>query len=254
MSLSYYTHGTGPVRVLCAHSWVASSVSFAPILSHLNPEKGTWVFPDFHGYGSSKPSGTLPTIAGMAEDLMAVADDLGWDGFHLVGHSMGGQAVQAVLGNRNHRDRILTASLVSPVPSHGYPLDSDTEDFFLTAASTPATMQQVVATLAGGQRTAGFSHYITALSQATANESTLRDYLRAWTLDDVSNNVGEYAGPVLVLSGELDPVLGPSVATQIASQFANAEHKTIPGTGHFPPLESPAQVADELTRHILAHP
>lgn len=252
MSLSHYTHGDGPIRVLCAHSWVASNVSFAPLLAHLAPEEATWVFANFHGYGSSKSLSAPPTVASMGEDLMATADDLGWNEFHLVGHSMGGQAVQGILGNKQHRQRILTASLVSSVPSRGFPMDADTENFFRSAASNPATMQEVVGTLAGPQRSSGFREYVTALSQATADESTLLDYLRAWNLDDVSPNVNEYANPVLVLSGELDPVLGPAVASQIAAQFPNSVHHAIAGTGHFPPLESPTEVAEQLTRHILS--
>jgi pimeloyl-ACP methyl ester carboxylesterase len=252
MSLSFSTHGTGPVRVLCAHSWVASGVSFAPMLAHLDPDEMTWVFPDFRGYGASAPTADAVSIAGMGQDLIAVADQLGWESFHLLGHSMGGQAVQAVLGDWKLRDRAITATLVSAVPSQGSPLNSESEKLFLSAASTPSTMQGVVNTLAGGHRSAGFSHYVTALSQATSDETTLRKYLRAWTLDDVSKGVDEYINPVLVLSGELDPVLGPPVASQIASQFTNVEHIIIPDTGHFPPLESPAEVAEAVTRHVLA--
>ncbi|MBT2539022.1 alpha/beta fold hydrolase [Arthrobacter sp. ISL-69] len=251
MSLSFYTHGSGPVRVLCAHSWVASGVTYAPMLPFLDSEKLTWVFPDFHGYGMSS-FGEEASIAAMGRDLVAVADQLGWETFHLVGHSMGGQAVQAVLADDQSRSRILTASLISSVPSEGFPLDAESENLFLSAASSKATMQGVVSTLAGGKRSEGFSQYVAALTQATADEATLRSYLRAWTADDVSKNIGEYTGPVLVASGEIDPVLGPPVAGRIAAQFSHSEHVILPGTGHFPPLESPALVAEAVARHILS--
>jgi pimeloyl-ACP methyl ester carboxylesterase len=188
----------------------------------------------------------------MGEDLVTLADQLGWETFHLIGHSMGGQAVQGILANEKYRDRVLSAVLISPVPSQGFPLDAESESLFLNAASTPTVMEGVVGTLAGGQHSAGFSQYVTALSEATVDEGTLRKYLRAWTLDDVSEGVSGYEGPVLVLSGELDPVLGPAVAAQIAAQFSDASHHVIPATGHFPPLESPTLVAARIREHVLA--
>jgi pimeloyl-ACP methyl ester carboxylesterase len=188
----------------------------------------------------------------MGEDLVGVADQLGWETFHLIGHSMGGQAVQGILANEQYRERVLSAVLVSPVPSQGFPLDAESESMFLKAASTPAVMEGVVGTLAGGQHSAGFSQYVNALSQATVDEDTLRKYLQAWTLDDVSEGIRGYEGPVLVLSGELDPVLGPPVAGKIAAQFSDSTHHVIPATGHFPPLESPTLVSARIGEHVLA--
>jgi pimeloyl-ACP methyl ester carboxylesterase len=93
---------------------------------------------------------------------------------------------------------------------------------------------------------------VNALSQATVDEDTLRKYLQAWTLDDVSEGIRGYEGPVLVLSGELDPVLGPPVAGKIAAQFSDSTHHVIPATGHFPPLESPTLVSARIGEHVLA--
>ena len=38
--------------------------------------------------------------------------------------------------------------------------------------------------------------------------------------------------PALILSGELDPVTPPVWGQQIAGQWKNAKHITVPGTGH----------------------
>lgn len=252
MPLPYYIHGHGPVRVICAHSWIASSVTYAPMLEHLDPELATWIFADFRGYGVSDLPGPTTSITSMGEDLVGLADSLGWNSFHLVGHSMGGQAVQSVIGNPDHRERVLTASLISSVQSQGFPMDEDSEALFSQAALDPKTLEGVVGHLVGGQKSAGFAEYAVALSRATSDAQTLGSYLQAWIRDDVSQGVGGYTGPVLVLSGALDPALGPSVATEIAEQFPDVELHTLDGSGHFPPLEAPSLVAALVSRHILA--
>lgn len=250
MSLSYYVHGTGPVRVICAHSWVVSNVTYAPMLSHLNPDQATWVFPDFRGYGSSGELDGDVSVDAMGQDLVQVANDLGWDQFHLVGHSMGGKAVQAALRNLENHERILSATLVNAVTSTPFPLDSESEAFFLEAAGTPSLMASAIENLAGGCQGEGFIKYVSALWSATSNAEAMRAYLPAWTNQDVSEGLAAYTAPVLVVSGEFDPILGPSVSAGTAAQFPQGTHEVIQGTGHFAPFEASAHLADLIARHL----
>lgn len=252
MPLSYYTHGTGPVHVICAHSWVVPGITFAPMLPHLNPDEMTWVFPDFRGYGLSEDLDGDVSVDDMGQDLVQVADELGWEKFHLVGHSMGGKAVQAALRNPANHERILSAALVSSVTSRPYPLDRESEEFFLQAAGTASMMEQAIDNLAGGRRGAGFTRYVSALWQSGSREVSMRKYLPAWTNQDVSEQLGDYTNPVLVVSGEFDPILGPSISAATAAQFSTSTHEVMKETGHFAPLEAPEQLAELVSQHILS--
>jgi pimeloyl-ACP methyl ester carboxylesterase len=255
VALSYSTTGDGPVRVLAAHSWPASSVTFASMSPYLDTDETTWVFPDFRGYGSSADLTGRFSIEEMAHDLLEVADALGWDTFHLVGHSMGGQAAQLLSSIPETRDRILTLSLVSAVPSRGYPLDAESETFFAAASREPAVMEQVATALTGGRLGPGFAKYLASLSETTATAATLQRYLRAWSREDVSGQVGGYTRPVLLLTGEFDPVLGADIAAeQIVPQFADVRQAVVAAAGHFPPVEAPARTAALLSAHILGRP
>lgn len=251
MTLSYYRHGTGNIGVIAAHSWVASPVAFAPILAGLDTDRYSWVFPSFAGYGEDAAAVDHIDIGTMGHDLVAVADDLGWSAFHLVGRSMGGQAAQAVVADVNVAPRVTSLTLVSPVPAAGFPVDDGTRAFFEGAAADPALMFQVNHMLAsGGEDDRLLADYITTLSRATTRPDALAAYLRAWTQDDVSAGVDQYAGPVLVVSGEHDPALGPAVATTVAETFRRARTEVIEGSGHFPPLERPAVLARLISEHI----
>ncbi|WP_351234239.1 alpha/beta hydrolase [Streptomyces sp. NPDC002133] len=255
MTLSYQTVGHGPVHVLCAHAWPASGATFAPMHPYLDEEEMTWVFPDFRGYGSSAAISGRLTTQEMAQDLLAVADELQWDSFHLVGHSMGGKAAQLLSGSHQARARIRTLSLISAVPSRGFPLDAASEKHFTSAAHEPDVMADVVTTLTAGRLGPQFGRHLAAIGTDTASAATLEAYLRAWSAEDVSAEIDGYVNPVLILSGEFDPVLSAGLAAeQIAPQFIDVRQAVVAAAGHFPPVEAPARTAALVVAHILNRP
>ena len=142
---------------------------------------------------------------------------------------------------------------MSSVPKEGFPVDDASRAFFEGAAADPDVMRQVIHMLAsGGEDDQLTASYISALSRVTTHPSALAAYLRAWTQDDVSAGVDQYAGPVLVVTGADDPALGPEVGEKIAQTFRNARTEVITGSGHFPPLEKPAELARLISEHVSA--
>ena len=101
-SIGFTTVGSGPVKVIAAHSWLVDHQTFAPMFPYLDGDAYTFVFPDYRGYGKSKAIAGEFTAREMGRDLVVVADALGWDRFHLVGHSMSGQAAQWIAGSAEY--------------------------------------------------------------------------------------------------------------------------------------------------------
>lgn len=65
----------------------------------------------------------------IANDVFNLADELGWDKFYLIGHSMCGLAAQkAALLDKD--SRIIKILLVTPVSSAGFPADEQTKSSF----------------------------------------------------------------------------------------------------------------------------
>ncbi|MFF7163130.1 alpha/beta fold hydrolase [Streptomyces sp. NPDC008086] len=52
---------------------------------------------DCRGYGEAMDTPGTYTMEEVAADALAVADDLGWNTFSVIGHSMGGKAAQLML-------------------------------------------------------------------------------------------------------------------------------------------------------------
>src|SRR5687767_11641885 len=93
-SLSYTASGAGP-PVLLVQGVGAIGRTWGPQIDGLAPAYRVAAF-DNRGIGGSTIRDGRLTIDDMASDALAVADALGFDRFHLGGHSMGGVIAQAV--------------------------------------------------------------------------------------------------------------------------------------------------------------
>jgi pimeloyl-ACP methyl ester carboxylesterase len=246
-NIAYTTVGSGPTKVIAAHSWLADHRTFAPMFPYLDVDNYTFVFPDYRGYGKSMTITGEYTAREMGRDLVSVADDLGWERFHLVGHSMSGQAAQWIAGSTEYGKRIESLVLICPVPARGFPLDEQGAAFFGGAADSLEVRGQCAAAVTGGRLGPAFSAFVARLSGECVTPEGIRKYLRAWTEEDVSSDLVPYAGAVRVYMGQFDPVLTVEVAKQaIVPHFPHAVIETIDGAAHYPPLETPAYVASLL--------
>ncbi|MZR61595.1 alpha/beta fold hydrolase [Alcanivorax sp. DP30] len=74
--------------VLALHGWLDNAASYAPLANHLGRPM---VALDFSGHGHSdhRPGEVATHLVDHVRDVLAVADQLGWERFTLMGHSMG---------------------------------------------------------------------------------------------------------------------------------------------------------------------
>ena len=127
----HHTIGNGPTKVLVIHGWFWDHRVFTPIFDSLDAASCTYAFLDIRGYGNSRKLSGAYNIAEVASDAIALADRLGWQEFHVVGHSMGGKAAQKVAMDAGPRVRSVVA--VTPVPASALPFDDAVFGFFAAA-------------------------------------------------------------------------------------------------------------------------
>ena len=127
--------GHGEHRVLALHGWFGSARGWGALPDYLNGDDYTWAFMDLRGYGRARAWPASSPWREAAADALALADELGWERFSLVGHSMTGQAIQHVLLAAPDRVRRLVA--ITPVPAVATPFDADGWALFSGAAENP---------------------------------------------------------------------------------------------------------------------
>lgn len=240
--LPYDVQGSGPLRALVLHNWFGDRTSFDLLRAHLNDDTGTYAFVDCRGYGEAIDAEGAFTMEEVAADALAVADDLGWDSFSVIGHSMGGKAAQLMLLDAPGRVRSLIG--ISPVSAAGFPLDADSWELFAGAAGNPDNRRAIIDNTTGGRYGAAWLGPVVERSVARSSPSAFRAYLDSWSRTDFHHRVKDDPTPVLLVVGAHDQALGAAAmeATWLR-WYPNARLEVLPEAGHFAPEETPGELA-----------
>ncbi|SEG73090.1 Pimeloyl-ACP methyl ester carboxylesterase [Thermomonospora echinospora] len=249
--LPHDIHGSGPHRVIALHGWFGDRTSFRGLHPYLDADAFTYAFPDYRGYGDARDLTGDYTLAEIAGDVIALADKLGWDTFSLVGHSMGGTAMQRVMLDAPGRVRKLVG--ISPVPASGVPFDEDGWALFSGAADEPGNRRAIIDFTTGSRLPARWLDEMVAGSLGNSAVPAFRAYLDAWARTDFHAEVVGNTTPALVIAGGLDPALSPDVmrATWL-EWYPNAELVVLADAGHYAPAEAPLALISQMERFLAA--
>jgi pimeloyl-ACP methyl ester carboxylesterase len=241
--------GSGGHHVLALHGWFGSARGWGHLPDYLNTGQFTYVFTDLRGYGARKDEPGQYTMAEAAADALKLADDLGWDRFSLLGHSMSGVAIQHVLAMAPHRVRRLVG--VAPVPASGLPLGESEWALFNSAATSPAHRTMIVNYATGSKLPAAFTDAIVKHSLDNSAPAAFGAYLDSWARADLVAKVKDSEVPVKVITGEYDPTQPAEFMEQAWLQvYPNSELEVLRGTGHYPMFETPAALAISIEEFL----
>ncbi len=243
--LGYDAFGGGPRKVIALHGWFGDEKTFAPIYRALDPDAFTWICPAYRGYGASRDIPGDYNVHEIARDVLALADHLKIDRFSLVGHSMGGMAVQRVLADAPARVEKLIA--VTPVPASGVPFDDATYAMFESAVNNPDVARGIVGFSVGGRLSKRFINDIALYPKKVALDAAFSAYFKSWARTDFHGEIEGKTLPVKVIVGEHDGALNADVmkATYMA-WYPNAELEIMSNSGHYPMDETPIALATSI--------
>lgn len=100
----------GSIRVLALHGWLDNANSFLRLAEHLDGIDLVALDLPGHGLSTQRPAGARYYFDDYVFDTLAAADELGWDQFHLLGHSLGG-AVASIVAAASPK-RIISLALI----------------------------------------------------------------------------------------------------------------------------------------------
>ncbi len=232
--------------IVLIHPFPVDATFWDPVAGVLRAAGHDVITPNLPGFGGRQlePDWTMP---GEADSLAAQIPA----GSVVVGLSMGGYAALALLAA--HPDRVgslvLADTRAAGEAPEGMAGRRDTAaslrangsaaflDAFVPKALRPDPAPAVVAQL----RQIAEAQPADAMADAT---------MAIATRDDTDGLLPHIAVPVLVIVGEHDAIIPPSVHTEMAARIPDATLAVIGGAGHLTALEEPQEFSDLLLAHI----
>ncbi|WP_305786518.1 alpha/beta fold hydrolase [Symbioplanes lichenis] len=245
------TVGSGPLRVLALHGWFGSARGWGHLPDLIDRERQTWVFPDFRGYGQRRDVAGEHTVAEMAADALAVADERGWDRFAVVGHSMGGSAAQHLLADAPGRVTHLIG--ISPVPASGVPFDEQGWALFSGAAGSAEHRRTIVDLVTGNRLAPRWVDALVRENLASSDAAAFGAYLESWARTDFAARVAGSPVPALAIVGAHDPAISAAVmeATWLPA-YPNGRLEVLAEAGHYAMDETPVRLITLIDEFLSA--
>ena len=201
---------------------------------------------DLPGHGNSAATGDPFSMADLADGVIRLADDAGFDTFRYAGVSLAGQ-VGLELALR-HPDRLLGMAIICSTAKIGEQSGWDERAATVRTQGTPV--------MVGGSAARWFapgfierepesaSALLHALSDTDDESYAL--CCEALGRSDTRGRLGEISAPTIAIYGEADTVISAADAELVAAGVQHGEALRIDGAAHLPPIEQPEAVAEAL--------
>ncbi|MNF61201.1 3-oxoadipate enol-lactonase 2 [compost metagenome] len=243
--------GSGPRRVVVVHGWMAAAALFDPMHGWLDGERFTYAFMDCRGYGARLEEPGPFTVVQIALDILTLADELRWERFSVVGHSMAGMSAQWLLANAARR--LDSVVLLAAVPASGAGVSSERRTLLNNALRDPEVRLSLISTNVGLSRPEEWLRRILALSLHTTWPEAMNAYMTSWIDDNFASTLHGVRVPALVLVGELDPGCTARFMEETVMRWlADAHLQILPGVGHYPMQESPRALTQTIEAWLLS--
>ena len=202
--------------------------------------------PELPGFGASEVPEWLDSIHDLAYFYLSALDGLRPGRVHLVGYSLGGWIALEMAIRDPARLKSLTLIASAGIHLAGVPRGDywrpPPEEVFRSLFADPARAQEI-------------------LSRPRTPEDERELLKRRWTIARVAweppfHNphlakwLHRIGAPTRVIWGEADRFLPPDYAQALAKSIPGAEVSLLPGCGHMPHLERPAELAAKIGESI----
>lgn len=250
--IGYTTIGHGAEHVLVFHGWFGDYSVWLPCLTAMDTDTFTYVFIDYRGYGKSAHLTGDYTMREIAADANEVAQHLQLNSVHVIGHSMGGMAMQRfILDSPVH---VKSAIGVTPVPASGGQLDDNAWALFEGAVRNDENRYTILNFTTGNRLSAAWLNHMVKASRATTNEAAYAGYLRAWVKENFADEISRITTPMMVCVGEHDGAINAdAMRATYLTWYPNCELAVIANAGHYPMQETPIHLMTRLEQFMRQH-
>ena len=246
IGLNFADEGEGPA-VLLIHGVGSDLESWQGVIDKLGPNRRYIRF-DLRGHGQSRRTAGPYSLAGFADDALALLDHLQVSQASVVGFSLGGLIAQAIA--LTAPERVTHLGLVSTVAGRNAEERTRVQVRAATLAKDGALTH--LANAVDRWFTPEFVASHPEVLEARRKKSLLNDpdcYVAAYQVlanNDLGDQLDRIKQPTVIMTGENDAGSNPRMAKFMQSQITGSALHILPGIKHSVLLEAPDQVASIL--------
>lgn len=254
--INYVEKGDGP-PVLLIHGLAGDVSAWTPQIDALSSRYRVVAF-DNRGAGKSSQVDEPVSTADLAADTIALIEQLGLAGAHVVGRSMGGAIAQIVALERPDlvRSLVLCASFARLDPL-GVRVLTNMRQVLEWRGSWADHARHSVQNFVGQDFFNRQSEQVARIEGLIGGETRLPAcYIHqnfACLEHDTLPRLGEIRCPTLVIAGSSDPICSPTCTEWLADGISGARTIMFDGCGHFFLIEQPDRFMAELEGWLAAH-
>lgn len=249
MALGFKRIGSGSEKVICIHGWMTDHSCFDSLIPSFDLDRYTFILADQRGYGKSKDLEGPYNIKQVATDLLSLVENINWNRFHVIGHSMGGKVIQQMM--IDSPGRIISAIGITPVPACTIPLPEEILNLFSNAVTNEEARIEVFHLATAYKYSDTWYDNIKTESERICTPEAFRSYLNSWVNDDISKEIDGCSIPMLVVTGENDAdITAELLQATFGKWMTNVRILTLPCCGHFPMYETPLALGAECQKFL----
>lgn len=256
--LYYEVHGDSGEPLVLVHGYTGDMSDWRHQFSEFSRTHRVLAM-DLRGHGRSEAprDRSAYSVVQMSADVEALVDEVGFERYHLVGHSMGGAVVQEIA--LRSPQRLLSLTLHDTSFKFDFTADPMIEEWRKTRHTLAETKgMAAVAELPPPvpppphmppERLEEMNERLAAMSPDA--------FVGAWQglvdWEGTKNRAAAISTPTLIIYGDLDAPVLIKASTRLAQMIPNAHVEVIPETAHSPQWERPELFNRALRGHLEAH-
>jgi 3-oxoadipate enol-lactonase len=248
--IGHELYGHGPNGVIVMHDFYGCRDTWAFAREFFDVHNFTFAFVEVRGYGESKNIIGDYTPVEAATDIMALADNLGWEQFHIIGHSMSGMLAQRVVLDGGAR--VKSAILNTPVAASGLSFTPEGFDIIAGSITSNELLASAFDALTGERLCRQWIDFKIRQTRASRNKQAQAAYLKHLTEQGFLNEIEGNPTPMLIIIGEYDmePFTEQKAKETFLRWYPNAEIALCRNAGHYPQQEAPVYVATVVNEFL----
>jgi pimeloyl-ACP methyl ester carboxylesterase len=257
--LSFERFGDAGPRVLLVMGLGMQGKVWQPQVEDLARDHRVVVF-DNRGIGKSDPLTGAPSVLDFARDALRVADEAGFDTFHVVGVSMGGMIAQEL--SLLEPARVCSLTLIATHAGGPLGIAPEPRGFFAFVRSFVGPRAGRIRALQEVLYPAEFLETVDKAQLAARMKLQVGDRARPRTVlgqlfavvrHDTRSRLHGLRTPTLILRPDKDILVRPSHSDLLAARIPNARLERVSDAGHGITFQSASLVSRSIREHVRAH-